>query len=198
MLQRVTELRRNKTVKPLFQVMDDVRRNSLEYLVEMNFLEQGYATCMDALTEIENIRKRLNKFIRFYTGLPFEEKRILVLAGLFHDLKKPDKNHGQIAADELNETLARIGMNLPDGEAERIAWLVRHHLDIRSLMNRMGAEGDEALRSFAREAEDISLVRSLILFTYADRVAVYQDNNKNAHDAMTLTSMLDVLDEMSA
>ena len=195
MLRRVTELRRNETVKPLFQIMDDVRRNSLEYLVEMNFLEQGYALCMDALTEIEKTRKQLDPLIRLYSKLPFSEKRVLVLAGVFHDLLKPDKNHGPMAADQMGETLAKMGLELPVDEAERMTWIVRHHLDIRALMNRMGSEGEEALISFARQAADPMLMRSLVLFTYADRVAVYQDNNKNSHDAMTLSAMISVLDQ---
>ncbi len=76
---------------------------------------------------------------------------------------------------------------------ERIAWLVKHHIDIRPLMNRMGAEGESALLEFTRKAGDPGLVRSLILFTYADRVAVALDPNKTTHDAMVLSQMLDVL-----
>jgi len=163
----------------------------------MNFLEQGYAMCMDALTEIEKIRKNLDQLIRLYSRLPFSEKRILILAGLFHDLCKPDKNHGPMAADELGQTLATMGVELPNGEAERVAWLIRRHLDIRALMNRMGSEGERALLAFLEEAPDPMLLRALILFTYADRVAVYQDNNKNSHDALILASMLETLDRHS-
>ena len=94
---------------------------------------------------------------------------------------------------ELKDYFARMGMKLPAAEIGRIAWLIHHHLDIRPLINRMGAEGDSALLKFAEEAGDPSLVRALLLFTYADRVAVYLDSNKNSHDAMVLGQMLTAL-----
>ena len=193
MLQNVTELQRNPAVKPFFQLMDGVRRNSLEYLVEMNFLDQGQSICMGALVEIEKIRKQLDPLVRLYSALPFSEQRNLVLAGLLHDLKKPARDHGPLMGDVLADFLAGMGLSLPKGEVTRTAWLIRHHLDVRPLIGRIGSEGESALLDFARAAGDVKLVQSLILFTYADRVAVYLDQNKNTHDAMVLSQMLDIL-----
>lgn len=194
-LHRVTELRRNPTIKLFLLLMEDIRRNSLEFLMEMNFLEKGHATCMDALTEMEKVRGHLDPLMRTYSALPFSEQRILALVGLLHDLKKPARDHGPQTADALEEILDEIGLVLPPDQISRAAWLIRHHLDIRPLISRMGSEGEEALYSFSEEVGDRSLVRSLILFTYADRVAVYLDQNKNANDAMVLASMLNFLEE---
>ncbi|MEE8396270.1 MAG: hypothetical protein V3S29_09465, partial [bacterium] len=193
MLQRVTELRRNRAVKPFFQLMDSVRRNSLEYLVEMNVREQGEGICLSALTAVERIRKQLTPLLRAYQALSFSEQRVLVLCGLFHDFKKPAKDHGPRTAEALAEIVSESGMPLGKAELSRLGWLIHHHLDIRPLMKRMGSEGEEALVGFAEQLGDPGLVRDLILFTYADRVAVYRDENKNAHDAMVLSSMLDLL-----
>jgi UTP:GlnB (protein PII) uridylyltransferase len=173
--------------------MEEVRRNSLEYLVEMNFLDQGYSTCMVALTEIEKIRQQLEPLVRMYTTLPFPERRNLMLAALLHDLRKPAKDHGPLMARELERVIEAMGLNLPQAEVARIAWLIEHHIDIRPLMKRMGEEGENALLEFTQKAGDADLVRSLILFTYADRVAVALDPNKASHDAMVLSSMLAVL-----
>ncbi|MCZ6843955.1 MAG: HD domain-containing protein [SAR324 cluster bacterium] len=194
MLENVTELQRNPAVHPFFRLMDEVRRNSLEFLVEMNFLDQGYSICMGALVEIEKIRMQLDPLVHLYSALSFAEQRNLVLSGLLHDLKKPAREHGEMMAEVMSGYMKSIGLKLPGAEVKRIAWLVRHHLDIRPVMGRMGSEGEQALLQFAQAAPDTALVKSLILFTYADRVAVYLDQNKNSHDAMVLSQMLAILE----
>ncbi|HUJ76090.1 MAG TPA: hypothetical protein VL359_14600, partial [bacterium] len=92
MLSRVTELRSNPAVRAFFQYMDEVRLNSLEYLVDVNLLEHGYTTCMIALNEIEKTRKALGTLIQLMVGLPLQQQRCLLLAGLLHDLRKPALN----------------------------------------------------------------------------------------------------------
>ena len=118
-----------------------------------------------------------------------------MLAGLLHDLRKPAQDHGPLMAGELSAYLAGIGLQLPELDIAQITWLIHHHLDIRPLISRMGSEGEKALLEFAHNAGDKSRVRALILFTYADRVAVYLDPNKNAHDAMVLSQMLGILEQ---
>ena len=197
MLETVTELWRNPVIEPFFVLMNTVRENTLEYLVELNFLEYGKSTCLSALSEIEVIRKQLDPLIRLYDALSFNEQRNLVLVGLFHDLKKPAQDHDAQGADALRETLAGMGIELPETDVERIAWLIRHHLEIRVLTQRIGSEGDRVMGDFAAQVGDPSLVRSLILFTYADRVGVSLDPNKNAHDALMLSAILKTLDQGS-
>ncbi len=169
--------------------MDEARQNSLEYLVETNLLEFGYSTCMSALSEIGKVRVQLDGLIRRCAALPFSEQRVLTLAGLLHDLKKPAVNHGELGAEALDDVLAQMALHLPQRDAERLRWLIQRHLDVRPLINQMGTEGDAALQRFAAEAADPSLVISLILFTYADRVAVRFDLNANANAAAVLDEM---------
>ena len=193
MLQNVTELSRNPAVKSFFQLMERVRHDALEFLVETNVLDQGQSLCMNALVEIEKVRMQLDPLVRLYPALSHEEKLNLVLAGLLHDLRKPAQDHGPLMALELAGYFEGIGLVLPEAEVRRITWLIHHHLDIRPLISRMGSKGEQAIADFAAEAGDDSLVQALILFTYADRVAVFLDPNKNSHDAMVLSQMLGML-----
>jgi UTP:GlnB (protein PII) uridylyltransferase len=194
MLGEVTELRSNPMVRAFFYYMDEVRENSVEYLVDVNLLEHGYTTCMLALNEIAKARRQLDGLVRMMAGLPFAESRVLVLAGLFHDICKPAQDHPAQGAQALAQILAATGLSLPEREVERIRWLVANHLAVRPLLARSAEQGEEAVREYARSAGDVALVRMLVLFTYADRVAVHLDPNKNSHDALVLTDILRILE----
>lgn len=193
MLRMIPQLRSDPSIKPFFNVMAEVRANTLEYILEVNLLEHSYSTCMNALHQIEAIRGQLSTLLDCFGGLPFEEQRNLVLAALLHDMLKPDPDHGRAFAPEVPRTLAATGMILAQRSVERIGWLVRHHLDLSGLMSRLGSEGEAALDAYLAQEGPPSLLRSLVVFTYADRVAVHQDPNKNAHNAMTLSGLLDEL-----
>ncbi|MBI3992856.1 MAG: HD domain-containing protein [Candidatus Lambdaproteobacteria bacterium] len=195
MLSRITEMRSNPAIKPFLQMMGQVRENSLDFLVEMKLLEHGYALSMSALTEIESVRRQLDPLIRVFTGIGLRDQRCLILAALFHDLQKPAKDHPERMARRLARSLEQMGLLLPDDEVETIAWIVRHHLDVRDLMNRIGFSGEQVLAQYLEQVGDTRLVRLLILFTYADRVAVHLDRNKNAHDAMLLSEMLHLVNQ---
>jgi ribosomal 50S subunit-associated protein YjgA (DUF615 family) len=196
MLERVPALRLHPAVRPFFHVMDEARRHSLEYLIEVNLLEFGYETSIAALNEIEKVRTQLAALIHRFTALEFSRQRVLVLAGLLHDLKKPAQDHGQRGADALDAVLEGMGLSLPTGDVERLRWLIRHHLDIRPLINAIGAQGEQALTRFAQQAGDPARVAELVLFTYADRSAVRFDLNSNAYDAAVLSDMLARVDKM--
>jgi UTP:GlnB (protein PII) uridylyltransferase len=195
MLASVTELRSYPIVRSFFQYMQEVRENSVEYLVDVNLLEHGYTTCMLALNEIAKIRRQLDGMIRLMSSLPFAERRVLIFAGLFHDICKPAIDHPELGAKALREIVDAMGMALPEREFERIRWLVGNHLAVRPMVTRTAERGDEVVREFARSVGDVSLVRMLVLFTYADRVAVHLDPNKNSHDALLLTDILRILDK---
>jgi hypothetical protein len=196
MLQRVPALRLHPSVRPFFQVMEEARRSSLEYLIEVNLLEFGHETSIAALNEIEKVRSQLDTLILRYGALPFEEQRVLVLTGLLHDLKKPAQDHGPLGAQALDGVLDGMGLRLPSRDVERLRWLIHNHLAIRPLINEIGAEGEQALARFTAEAGDPTLVADLILFTYADRMAVRFDLNANAHDVAVLSDMLGRLDRL--
>ena len=190
MLRWIPELRVNPSVKPFFHLMEEVRNNSLEYMLEVNLLEHSYATCMSAMVEIEKIRSQIDPLLTYLQSLPFNQQRNLVLAALLHDMKKPDPAHGALFAPLVPETLRAMGLHLPTSDEDTIAWLVRHHLDLGPLTQRMGHQGEAALEDYLTQAPDKSLFRLLVLFTYADRVAVAHEPNKISHDALTLAQLL--------
>jgi UTP:GlnB (protein PII) uridylyltransferase len=198
MLARVTELRSNPAIRGFFQHIEEARTNSLDYLEELNLLDHGNTVCLTALTELVKIRRQLDGLIRVMVSLPFAEQRDLALAGLFHDLCKPAVNHPELGAKELESMLAAMGIVLRADEFQRIQWLVHNHLEMRPLMNRMGSDGERVVIEHARKVGNLDRLRMLILFTYADRVAVHLDPNKNSHDALLLTQMLHILDGMKA
>ena len=193
MLQTIPQVRSHPATKPFFKLMEDVRTHSLEYLVEMNLLEYGYSLCMDALVEIEGLRRELDRLVRLFCSLPLREQRNLVLVGLLHDIKKPALNHPELGAAALADILEAMGLPLEESDVARIRWLIEKHVAIHPLMNQLGSEGEAAVQAFVAEAGDPSLVVSLVLFTYADRVALGLSQNKNTHDAMVLTQMLELL-----
>ena len=193
-LARVTSLRSHPAARPFYYVMEEALNGSLDYLVEVNLLEHGHDASMVALMEMEDQRRRLDGLMRVFHGLDFSEVRVLVLAGLLHDIKKPDVDHGTLGAGALDDILAGMGLQLPKAEVERVRWLIAHHLDIRPLINEMGTDGEAALMRFVEEAGDVSLVKALILFTFADRMAVRPDQSARAHDAMMLSHMLTLLE----
>ena len=67
---------------------------------------------------------------------------------------------------------------------------MRHHLDLTELAARIGSGGERALEDYLTQCGGSDRLRPLILFTYADRVAVHPDSSQNAHHAMVLSGLL--------
>ena len=105
-------------------------------------------------------------------------------------MDKPDPDHGRSFAPRVAETLAAMGVRLPEESEQRIAWIVRHHLDLTELAGRMGSDGERALEDYLAQCGGGARLRPLILFTYADRVAVHPDSSQTAHHAMVLSGLL--------
>ena len=189
MLRAIPQIRSHPAIAPFLQWLDEVRENSLEYMVEMKVLDYSRAICLTALRQIEEIRAELDTLLRHYQGLSAEVRRDLALAALLHDMDKPDQDHGRRFAPRVAGCLAEMGLNIPPESVARIAWLVEHHLDMSGLLSRIGSDGETALGEYVKESSP-ERVRELILFAYADRVAVKPDPNVASHNAMVLTGLL--------
>jgi hypothetical protein len=194
-LRAIPQARSHPAIAPFLQWLDEVRENSLEYLVEMKVLEYSRAICLTALRQIEEIRAELDTLLRHYAALTAEARRDLALAALLHDMDKPDQDHGRSFAPRVGECLEQMGLAVAPASARRIAWLVAHHLDLSGLLSRIGGEGEGALAGFVRE-HGAERVRELILFACADRVAVNPDPNVASHNAMVLTGLLRAVDRI--
>ncbi len=96
---------------------------------------------------------------------------ILVMAILFHDLGK--------AASEVHvEESARLAraicrrMHLPEDDAERIAFLVQHHMLMTTLSQYRDVDDDDTVTHFADTMKTEQRLRALFLLSYADLSAV--------------------------
>jgi hypothetical protein len=198
MLRAIPQIRSHPAIKPFFQLLDEVRDNSLEYVAELNLLEYSRATGLTALRQIDEIRRQMGTLLRHHVGLGFEVRRDMALAALLHDMDKPDVDHGRTFGPKVARCLEDAGIGLPAESMRRVAWLVTHHLDLAELLNRIGSEGEQALIDYlGREAAPDEL-RMLIVFTHADRVAVHQDPNVTSHNSLVLTDLMREVDRLES
>lgn len=96
---------------------------------------------------------------------------ILVIAILFHDLGKVHgETHVQEGVEISNQICHRIGM--AEEDAERIAFLVRHHLLMTRLSQHRDIDDSDIVQSFAETMKTEERLRTLFLLSYADLAAV--------------------------
>ncbi|MGL4512839.1 MAG: HD domain-containing protein [Lacipirellulaceae bacterium] len=103
-----------------------------------------------------------------------KSKRVLHLALLLHDLGKgKDGDHSVIGEQIALATGDRLG--LPEAERDRIALLVRRHLDMSVLAFRRDTSKTEVLDQFAALVGTAENLRALFVLTCADMAAVGPD-----------------------
>lgn len=127
--------------------------------------------------ELRNlIEGRYAKEFPFLTKIAkeVENNRILVLAGLFHDIGKgTGSDHSTIGAEMVKGIAARMG--LPVNEAELLEFLVRKHLIMAHLSQRRDISDERLILEFCKDAGDAERLRMLYLLTFADMRAVGPD-----------------------
>src|SRR6185437_3881183 len=92
---------------------------------------------------------------------------VLLLAALFHDIAKGrGGDHSVLGEQDAREFCARLG--LPDGDLERVAWLVRHHLLMSTTAQRQDITDPDVVHRFAEAVGDREQLSQLYLLTIAD------------------------------
>lgn len=96
---------------------------------------------------------------------------ILVLAILFHDLGKAEGEvHVAEGVRRARAICERLG--LAEDDAERIAFLVEHHMLMNTISQYRDIDDEEMLQSFADTVMTEQRLRALFLLSYADLSAV--------------------------
>lgn len=125
---------------------------------------------LEALAKIPEVEGPIGHFLQV-TLEHMREPHVLVIAVLLHDLGKAGgEEHVEEGVRLARAICARIG--LPEDDADRIVFLVQHHM----LMNHMAMYRDtddlDIITSFARTMRTADRARALLLHSYADLSAV--------------------------
>lgn len=99
------------------------------------------------------------------------QKEVLHLALLLHDLGKGlPEDHSIIGEELAHEAAARLSM--PQEQAEQLAFLVRHHLDMSILAFRRDTSDANVIVEFSRLVGNPDTLKKLFILTAADITAV--------------------------
>jgi [protein-PII] uridylyltransferase len=141
------------------------------------FLQHGVYHCYTAdehtLIAIQNIEKLANKNTQlgriFYRA---EEKEMLFLGLLFHDIAKPINisGHEIIGAEMASSIMFKLGYS--EEEVDLVSFLVRNHLFMEQTAFRRNLNDPETLNNFSSIINSIEDLELLYLLTYADLSAV--------------------------
>jgi [protein-PII] uridylyltransferase len=92
---------------------------------------------------------------------------ILLLAALFHDIAKGrGGDHSMLGEHDARAFCTSVG--LPEGDVERVAWLVRWHLLMSTTAQRQDITDPDVVHRFAERAGDHERLGQLYLLTIAD------------------------------
>jgi [protein-PII] uridylyltransferase len=141
------------------------------------FLQHGVYHCYTAdehtIIAIQNIEKLANQNSQlgriFYRA---EEKELLFLGLLFHDIAKPINisGHEIIGAEMASSIMHKLGYS--EQEVDLVSFLVRNHLVMEQTAFRRNLNDPETLNNFSSLINSIEDLELLYLLTYADLSAV--------------------------
>jgi [protein-PII] uridylyltransferase len=141
------------------------------------FLQHGVYHCytadehtLIAMKNVESLKDKTSNLAKIYNKL--QEKEILFLALLFHDIAKPINlsGHEIIGAEMASSIMNRLGYS--ENEIDNVSFLVKHHLLMEQVAFRRNLNDPETLNNFAAHFNSIEELDLLYLLTYADISAV--------------------------
>ena len=132
-----------------------------------------YTVDEHTLNVIDNLRRYSKASLKHESPESYEAfKRlknpsILYLAGLFHDIAKGrGGDHSSLGEKEVHK-FGRM-FNLPALEVETIAWLVKNHLLMSNVAQKLDLADPTVIRSFADEVKNQERLDLIFLLTTAD------------------------------
>jgi len=103
-----------------------------------------------------------------------EKRALLLLAALFHDIGKGEgKDHSSKGASMVPTIARRMGLNRED--AQRLQFLVQHHLAMGTISQRRDLHDNRTISDFAAKIGMSENLKMLYLLTFADIRSVGPD-----------------------
>lgn len=126
-----------------------------------------------AIEAIQNIYETDNSVMRALQKAleHIRDPHVLILSLLCHDLGKADgEEHVEAGVRLVQDIAARIG--LAEEDAERVSFLVRHHMLMTHTSMYRDIDDPELVVQFANTMHSVERLRDLLLLSYADLSAV--------------------------
>lgn len=148
-----------------------------EFKEMVGFFQPGVYHCytadehtLIAIRNLEDLAEEDSPMGRIYNSI--QDKDILFLAILFHDIAKPISvsGHEIIGGEVASTVMARLGYE--DEEIELVKFLVHHHLTMEQIAFRRNINDAATLNNFSSIFPSILSLELLYLVTYADLSAV--------------------------
>ncbi len=124
---------------------------------------------VQAISDIECGEGQSTPLITELTGL-VDNRRALYLAMLLHDTGKGQGDQQVEGAKTARAAAIRLG--LPEAEADLIAWLVGHHLEMSETAQKRDVSEPRTVSRFAQLVGSLERLRLLHVLTAADIMAV--------------------------
>ncbi|MGE4510207.1 MAG: HD domain-containing protein, partial [Sulfurimonadaceae bacterium] len=120
---------------------------------------------IEALKALENIKEPLIE--ELYEALSQEEKTVLKITVLFHDVGKGRKqDHSELGAKILGNFLKHL--KIKEELLERAVLLVKHHILMSEVALKENIHNEKTLYKFMSHLQDTKNLKMLYILTYAD------------------------------
>lgn len=138
-----------------------------------------YAICEHSLRVVENLTylsepspEVLASMAQLWRELDHADRRVLIVAGLLHDMGKPEapREHAARGAEVCRQVGFRLGLEADD--VDMAARLIELHLEMARRSRTLDLDQDITIRNFVELVGDARTLNLLYLLTYADTKAV--------------------------
>lgn len=165
-LRTMHELHLLDTFLPEFSRLTSLAQYDLYHYYSV---DEHTLVAIDNLIKLEEYSESENNLTEIYHQI--KDKKIIILAILFHDLGKAKKgDHNLVGADIADKILTRWQVT---GEAKtRILFLVRNHQKMEQVAFRRNIEEFGTILEFKKIVQDEENLKLLYLLSYADLSAV--------------------------
>jgi [protein-PII] uridylyltransferase len=137
------------------------------------------------IREIERIS--ISEINEFYETLSIEDRKILKLASLFHDIGKGRiEEHSRVGAKVIRSFLKDFGEN--DETIERVSLLIRYHTLMTDIAYHEDIYSEKVIFGFTSKLKDERNLKLLYLLTYADVKSV-NERSFNSYNGRLLKSL---------